>query len=136
MPLIGYFAGTLFAVRINKFDHWIAFALLAFVGGRMIHESFSKEEEKVNENPFRFVVMVMLAIATSIDSLVVGITFAFFKPNIYLTITIIGLITFCIAVLGVKAGNVFGRRYKSKAELIGGAMLVILGVKILLEHLF
>ena len=136
MPLAGYFAGTFFAVRIQQFDHWIAFALLAFIGGRMIYESFSKEEEKVKDNSFRFVTMLLLAIATSIDSLVVGITFAFLKTDIYLAIAIIGLITFCISVTGVKAGNVFGRRYKSKAEFTGGAMLIILGAKILIEHLF
>ena len=136
MPLTGYFAGTLFAVKIQRFDHWIAFILLAFIGGRMIHESFSKEEEKVKENSYRFVVMVLLAIATSIDSLVVGLTFAFLKTNIYFAIAIIGIITFCIAVMGVRVGHVFGRSYKSKAEFIGGAILVMLGMKILIEHLF
>jgi putative Mn2+ efflux pump MntP len=136
MPFIGYFAGTLFAYRIQQFDHWIAFVLLGFIGGKMIKESFSPEEEKAKENSFRFITMLLLAIATSIDALVVGVTFAFFEVNIYFVIIIIGLTTFSISILGVKIGNIFGKKYKSKAEFIGGAALVLLGVKIIIEHLF
>jgi putative Mn2+ efflux pump MntP len=133
MPLIGYFTGTLFAYRIQKFDHWAAFVLLGFIGGKMIKESFSKDKEKVKS--FRFITMLLLAIATSIDALVVGITFAFFAVNIYAAIIIIGLTTFFLSVLGVKIGNIFGEKNKQKAEFIGGTALVLLGAKILIEHL-
>jgi len=135
MPLIGYFAGINFASKIQHIDHWVAFVLLGIIGGKMIKESFSKEEQKVNDNPFRFMKMLLLAIATSIDALAVGITFAFFEVNIFMAIAIIGLATFCISIGGVKIGNIFGAKYKSKAEFTGGAILVILGLKILIEHL-
>jgi putative Mn2+ efflux pump MntP len=135
MPLIGYLAGTIFADKIQNLDHWIAFALLGIIGGKMIWESFSQDGKKVKENSFRFVTILLLAIATSIDALAVGVTFAFFEINIFLTIIIIGLITFCISIGGVKIGNLFGAKYKSKAEFIGGAVLLILGLKILVEHL-
>jgi len=135
MPLIGYFAGSLFAERIQKFEHWIAFGLLAIIGANMIKESFSKEEEKQDDNKFKFINMLLLAIATSIDALAVGVTFAFFQINIFAAIAIIGLTTFCISICGVKIGNIFGVKFKSKAELLGGIVLVALGLKILLEHL-
>ena len=135
MPLIGFFAGKFFADKIQSLDHWVAFVLLALIGGKMIWESFSKEGKKVNGNPFQFTKMLLLAIATSIDALAVGITFAFFRINIFSAIIITGLTTFCISIVGVKIGNVFGSKYKSKAEFIGGAVLIILGLKILLEHL-
>jgi len=136
MPLIGYFAGTFFSGYIQAFDHWIAFALLGLIGGKMIKESFSKKEEKINDNPFQCIKMLFLAIATSIDALAVGITFSFFEMNIFKTIIIIGIITFCISTVGVKIGNVFGTKFKSKAEFFGGVVLVILGIKILIDHLF
>jgi putative Mn2+ efflux pump MntP len=136
MPFIGYFAGTYFAKNIQFLDHWVAFVLLGFIGGKMIKYSFSKDEEKRDENPFVFMKMLLLAIATSIDALAVGITFAFFELNIFTAILITGLTTFCISTAGVKAGNIFGTRFKSKAEFIGGAVLVVLGLKILIEHLF
>jgi putative Mn2+ efflux pump MntP len=136
MPLTGYFAGTLFADKIMNVEHWVAFVLLGLVGGNMIRESFSKEEEKIHENPFNFIKMLLLAIATSIDALAVGVTFAFFQMNIFIAIMIIGLTTFIISIIGVKIGNIFGTKFKSKAEFVGGAVLVILGVKILIEHLF
>jgi len=136
MPLIGYFAGVCFADKIHSLDHWIAFVLLGLIGGKMIKESFSHEDEKVHENPFQFLKMLLLAIATSIDALAVGVTFAFFEINIFKTIIIIGLTTFCISVGGVKIGNLFGSKFRSKAEFIGGAVLVVLGIKILIEHLF
>ena len=135
MPLIGFFAGTFFANKIQSLDHWVTFVLLVIIGGKMIWESFSKEGKKVNEPSFKFIKMLLLAIATSIDALAVGITFAFFKINIFLAIIIIGLITFFISIAGVKIGNVCCVRFKSKAEFIGGAILVILGLKILVEHL-
>jgi putative Mn2+ efflux pump MntP len=135
MPLTGFFAGTIFADKIQSYDHWIAFILLGIIGGKMIWESLSKNEDKVKDNSFQFVTMLLLAIATSIDALAVGVTFAFFEINIFLAIIIIGLTTFCISIGGVKIGNIFGAKYKSKAEFIGGTVLVILGFKILIEHL-
>jgi putative Mn2+ efflux pump MntP len=133
MPFIGYFAGTRFAGKIQHFDFWIAFALLGFIGGKMIKDSFAKEEETAPS--FHFVKMLVLAVATSIDALAVGITFAFFAINIFIAILIIGLTTFCLSIVGVKIGNLFGARFKSKAELAGGIVLVLLGVKILIEGL-
>jgi len=135
MPFTGYYAGTLFADKIQNVEHWLAFLLLGFIGGKMMKDSFSKEEE-TKETSFGFFTMLLLAVATSIDALAVGVTFAFFRINIYAAIIIIGLVTFCISIAGVKIGNIFGMKYKSKAEFIGGAVLVILGIKILIEHLF
>ena len=135
MPLIGYFASIHFANKIHNSDHWVAFILLGFIGGKMIKDSFSKEEKKVNENPYILSTMLLLAIATSIDALAVGITFAFFKINIFMAIIIIGLTTFCISTGGVIIGSIFGEKFKSKAEFIGGIILIILGFKILIEHL-
>jgi putative Mn2+ efflux pump MntP len=136
MPLIGFFAGTYFTRYIQFLEHWVAFVLLGFIGGKMIKDSFSKGEEKRDENPFMFLKMLLLAIATSIDALAVGITFAFFELNIFTAILITGLTTFSISTAGVITGNIFGARFKSKAEFAGGAVLVALGVKILLEHLY
>jgi putative Mn2+ efflux pump MntP len=136
MPLIGFFVGLKFASSIQNLDHWIAFVLLAFIGGKMIKESFSKEEEKVNNNSFRFFRMLILAIATSIDALAVGVTFAFFEVNILKAIFLIGVTTFLISICGVKIGNIFGSKYKSKAEFAGGVILILIGAKILIEHLF
>jgi putative Mn2+ efflux pump MntP len=135
MPLIGYLAGINFVSKIQNLDHWIAFALLILIGGKMIKESFSKEKEKIKENPFRFLKMLLLAVATSIDALAVGITFAFFEVSILSTILIVGFTTFCISAIGVKIANIFGTKYKAKAEFIGGGVLIILGFKILIEHL-
>jgi len=136
MPFIGFITGTLFAHRVQQFEHWIAFALLGLIGGNMIKESLSKKEEKTEENPFHPVKMLILAVATSIDALAVGVTFAFFKINIIMALIIIGLTTFFISIAGVKIGNIFGAKYKSKAEFFGGVVLVLLGLKILIEHLF
>ena len=136
MPFIGYFAGSLFADKIMHFAHWVAFLLLCFIGVNMIKDSFSKGDEKETPNSFQFTKMLILAVATSIDALAVGITFAFFKVNIYISILIIGLTTFFISIGGVKIGNLFGMKFKSKAEFIGGSVLIILGFKILIEHLF
>lgn len=134
MPMIGYFLGTTFESLVTTFDHWIAFVLLSVIGGNMIKESFDKEEEKKNDN-VDFKTMIVLALATSIDALAVGITFAFLDVNLLLAISIIGIVTFIISMLGVKVGNKFGDRYQNKAELVGGIILVVLGIKILLEHL-
>ena len=134
MPVIGYFLGTTFEGLVTKFDHWIAFALLLAIGGSMIKEAFSKDEENKNDK-VDFKTMSVLALATSIDALAVGITFAFFEVNVLLAVTIIGLITFIISIIGVKIGNRFGDKFQSKAELMGGIILILLGIKILLEHL-
>ena len=134
MPLIGFFLAGLFAKYITAFDHWIAFFLLALIGGNMLRESFSKEEEKVDDS-FGFKAMLPLAVATSIDALATGISFAVVGANIWTAIALIGATTFLFSVAGVKIGNVFGEKYKSKAEFVGGLILVLIGVKILVEHL-
>ena len=134
MPLIGYFLGMTFESIVTTFDHWVAFALLTLIGGGMIKESFDDEDDKKNDR-VDFKTMVVFAKATSIDALAVGITFAFFDVNIVLAVSIIGIITFIISVLGVKIGNRFGDKYQNKAQLMGGIILVLLGFKILLEHL-
>lgn len=134
MPVIGYLLGVNFQEQIVSVDHWIAFILLGVIGFNMIKEAISKETEKSNDS-VKFKDMLILAIATSIDALAVGITFAFLKVNVGLAISLIGIITFVISMLGVKIGNVFGCKYEKKAEFAGGLILVILGIKILLEHL-
>ncbi|MDR0526640.1 MAG: manganese efflux pump MntP family protein [Spirochaetaceae bacterium] len=137
MPTIGFFAGTYFADKIQSFDHWLAFALLAVIGGKMIKDSLSKkEEERINKNVFQFVKMLVLAVATSIDALAIGITFAIFNVNILRAALITGLITFFVSMAGVKTGNIFGTKFKSKAECAGGSVLVLLGIKIIIEHVF
>ena len=134
MPVIGYFLGSTFENLVTKVDHWIAFILLAAIGANMIKEAFSNETEDENDN-VDFKTMIVLAIATSIDALAVGITFAFFEINLLLAISIIGITTFIISLLGVKIGNKFGSKYESKAEIAGGIVLILMGLKILLEHL-
>lgn len=151
MPLIGYFLGVQFQDKITSFDHWIAFILLGIIGFNMIKESREKEPssdlaakevsvEKVNsteveENPLRFKEMIVLAIATSIDALAIGVTFAFLKVDIIPAVSFIGVTTFVLSMIGVKIGNIFGAKYKSKAELAGGIILIAMGFKILIEHL-
>ena len=134
MPLIGYLLGINFQEKITSIDHWIAFILLGIIGINMIKEAISKDSEKQNDS-IKFKDMLILAVATSIDALAVGITFAFLKVNILLAISLIGIITFIISVFGVKIGNVFGDKYEKKAEFAGGIILILLGTKILLEHL-
>ena len=134
MPTIGFFLGSAFQSLITNIDHWIAFILLAIIGGGMIKESFEEDSENRNDD-VSFKTMILLAIATSIDALAVGITFAFLKVNLILAVSLIGIITFVIAVLGTKIGNRFGDKYKIKAEIVGGVILILLGLKILLEHL-
>jgi putative Mn2+ efflux pump MntP len=135
MPITGYFAGYYFASKVEEFAPWIAFVLLGIIGGNMIKESLSKKEEDLTENYFQLMKMLVLAIATSIDALAVGITFAFFRINIFEAAIIIGSITFVLSMVGVKIGSIFGTRFKSKAEFAGGLVLVLLGVKIVVEHL-
>ncbi len=137
MPTIGYFLGVYFANKIQFLDHWLAFVLLGFIGGKMIKDSVSKEKgKKPNGYSFGFAKIFVLACATSVDALAIGITFAFFKINIFMAILITGITTFSISTLGVKTGTILGEKCKSRAEFTGGAVLVILGMKILLEHLF
>lgn len=138
MPFIGWALGIQFQSHITNIDHWIAFVLLVFIGGKMIVEAVKPEEEEaveVMDPPLDIKEMFLLAIATSIDALAVGVTFAFLDYPIVEAISIIGVTTFVISVGGVYVGNFFGSRYKNKAELAGGLILVLLGVKILLEHL-
>jgi putative Mn2+ efflux pump MntP len=138
MPMIGYFTGFYFANRIQTLDHWIAFGLLSFIGGKMIKDSLSPEQgqEETEAYSFGFLKMLVLGLATSIDALAVGITFAFFQVRIFKAIAITGMVTLCIAMGGVKIGNIFGTRFKAKAELLGGIVLVLIGIKIVIEHIF
>lgn len=133
MPVIGYLLGFRFESVIESIDHWVAFVLLAFIGGNMIKESFGKGEE-LNDD-FGVKTMLLMAIATSIDALAVGITFAFLEVQILPAAGLIGVTTFLLSFVGIYIGNAFGTRYKSRAELAGGIILVVIGVKILLEHL-
>ena len=134
MPLIGYFLGIQFEAYITAYDHWIAFILLALIGGNMIKEALSGEEETADAS-LAVKIMLVLAIATSIDALALGVTFAFLQVNIWSAVGFIGVVTFAFSVAGLKIGNVFGTKYKSKAEFAGGLILILLGIKILLEHL-
>ena len=134
MPAIGYLLGTQFEKYITNIDHWIAFVLLFIIGGNMIKEALSKEEEDANDS-LAFKEMLLLALATSIDALAVGVNFAFLKVQIIPAVSFIGVITFTLSAIGVKIGNIFGSRYKSKAEFAGGIILILMGCKILLEHL-
>lgn len=133
MPLLGYLLGSSFAKYIEAFDHWVAFGLLGIIGFNMIRESRKKEEE-LNAS-FGFKVMLPMAVATSIDALAVGVSFAFMRVQIGWAVAFIGVTTFLLSAIGVKIGNHFGVKYKSKAELFGGVVLILLGIKILLEHL-
>lgn len=134
MPAIGYILGAQFQEAIASIDHWIAFVLLALIGGNMIHEALDNDEEEADAS-LDVKTMFLLAVATSIDALAIGITFAFLKVNIIPAVCFIGIVTFIISFAGVKIGNVFGARYKNKAEIVGGVILILLGLKILLEHL-
>lgn len=139
MPFIGWVLGSQFEQYITSIDHWIAFILLGFIGGKMVVEAIREKDEAVEvekmDPPLDFKEMFILAIATSIDALAVGITFAFLQVPIVEAISIIGITTFVISVIGVYVGNFFGNRYKKKAELAGGMILILIGLKILLEHL-
>lgn len=137
MPTVGFFIGLTFQSYIRRFDHWIAFALLALIGVNMIRESFDRKEEPVDAS-FGFRSMIVLAVATSIDALAVGVSFAMLfeaASEIVLPVLLIGSITFILSAVGVYVGNFFGTRFKSKAELAGGVILVLIGVRILIEHL-
>ena len=135
MPVLGWLLGRQFEALIKNVDHWIAFVLLALIGANMIREAVKNEEENLNDS-FSPKTMLPLAVATSIDALAVGVTFAFLDVMIVPAVSIIGVTTFIFSAAGVKIGNVFGAKYKSKAELVGGIVLVAMGIKISIEHLF
>lgn len=138
MPFAGWLLGSQFAGYIQSFDHWIVFILLALIGGNMVREALSPEEEEVScaiTTKPDYKQLFLMAVATSIDALAVGVTFAFFEVSIVPAISVIGCTTFCISLAGVAVGNYFGVRYKKRAEVTGGIILMLLGIKILLEHL-
>ena len=134
MPIIGYFLGAQFQEMIEAYDHWIAFGLLFLIGANMIREAVWGKEES-QDGSLGFKTMLLLAIATSIDALAVGVSFACIRVKLWSSVIVIGLTTFAFSVLGVKIGNVFGSKYEKSAEIIGGIMLILIGLKILLEHL-
>ena len=135
MPLLGYLLGVQFKDKITAIDHWIAFLLLGFIGVNMIKEAVQKDDEEETDDSLAQRDMLILAVATSIDALAAGITLAFLEVHIVPAVSFIGITTFILSVAGVKVGNVFGNRYKAKAELAGGIILILLGIKILIEHL-
>ncbi|AFS79019.1 hypothetical protein DUF204 [Gottschalkia acidurici 9a] len=140
MPLIGYFLGVRFQNKITSIDHWIAFILLLFIGLKMIRESRGcecgiEDDSKSIGDSLSFKSMSVLAVATSIDALAVGVTLAFLNVNITTAVLLIGIVTFVLSMFGVRIGNTFGNKFKTKAELIGGLILIFMGTKILFEHL-
>lgn len=135
MPLIGYFVGLTFADLVAGVDHWITFVLLGIIGGKMIKEAFEKDEDCEYDPDFSFKTMLMLAVATSIDALAVGVSLAFLGADIWISILVIGLMTAAFSAMGVQLGHIFGCKYKSKAEFAGGLILIAIGIKILLEHM-
>ena len=143
MPLIGYFVGTMFSAYITAFDHWVAFALLFIIGFNMLKEAFDKDEGcedgcsiDADTSSFGVKIMFTMAVATSIDACAVGITFALLPDvNIVLAVLFIGIVTFTLSAIGVKIGNIFGAKYRFPAQIAGGVMLILIGLKILLEHL-
>lgn len=140
MPLIGYFLGTAFEKYVTAVDHYIAFVLLAGIGANMIKEAFSKDQDECSDCSFGFKTMFIMAVATSIDALAAGISLAMDlngnNTYAYIAVLFIGIITFTLSAIGVKIGNIYGAKWKSKAEFSGGVILIILGAKILIEHLF
>ncbi len=135
MPVLGYLAGSTFAGIIESFDHWVAFALLGIIGGKMIYEAISKKEEESNiGNPLAIKTLTILAIATSIDALAVGVTFATISAPVLLSSAIIGIVTFAICMAGVYLGSCCGNIFGNKAEIAGGVILIFIGAKILIEH--
>lgn len=135
MPMAGYLLGIRFQQMITSVDHWIAFVLLCLIGGNMARESLKNEEGDGLDDSFDVKTMLMLAVVTSIDALAVGVTFAFLNVRIVPAVSFIGTVTFCLSAAGIKAGNLFGNKYESKAELAGGVILIVMGTKILLDHL-
>ena len=135
MPVVGYFLSSQFARFIGSVDHWIAFGLLFLIGANMIREAVAGKEDSKQTNALDFKTMLLLAVATSIDALAVGVSFACIQVELWSSVGLIGLTTFVFSVLGVKIGNVFGTKFKKNAEVFGGIILIIIGLKILLEHL-
>lgn len=137
MPLVGYILGMSFASLVKNIDHWIAFILLAFIGVNMIRESLQSGDECCENTKPDFSVreMLTMAIATSIDALAVGVSLAFLGVNVWAAVAVIGVVTMIFSMIGLKIGNIFGCRYKSKAEIFGGVILILIGLKILFEHL-
>lgn len=136
MPVAGYLAGKQFAGNIMQIDHWIAFVLLVMIGFNMLKEGISGDDEEEGESSFSFRELLVLAVATSIDALAVGVTFSFLNVNLAKAVTVIGCITFVISLAGVVIGSIFGDKLKDKAEIMGGLILIVLGCKILIQHLF
>lgn len=134
MPTLGYLLGTRFESYVNAIDHWIAFVLLALIGANMIREALSPDKDEADDST-DLKTMFLLAVATSIDALAVGVTYAFLQVRILPAVSFIGVVTLVLSIIGVKIGNVFGLKYKSKAEIFGGVILILMGLKILLEHL-
>ena len=134
MPIVGFLLGVSFASLVESFDHWIAFVLLGVIGSNMIRESLKGDECEIHPD-FSARAMFMLAIATSIDALAVGVSFAFLQIDILPAASIIGVTTFILSMIGLRIGNIFGCRFKSKAEFVGGVVLIIIGIKILAEHI-
>ena len=134
MRLLGFLLASSFAEYIIQYEHWIAFALLFLIGASMLREAFSKEKNEADAS-FSVKTMLLLAVATSIDALATGVSFAVTDTNIWLAVSIIGVTTFLFSAAGVKVGSIFGRKYQSKAEFLGGLILILIGVKILIEHL-
>ena len=135
MPLVGYFLGIHFAPIVECCDHWIAFVLLAIIGGKMIYDTLRGGEEDTTGADFRLRTMFVLAVATSIDALAIGISLAFLKVDIWSAVATIGVTTALFSAFGLHLGNIFGNRFEKKAQIAGGVILILLGVKILLEHL-
>ena len=136
MPLLGYFVGFRFASVVDSYDHWIAFSLLALIGGKMLYDTLSGgDDEEESDADFRFKTMFVLAVATSIDALAIGISLAFLKVDIWSAVAFIGITTAAFSAFGLRLGNIFGSRYKRPAEITGGVVLILIGTKILVEHL-
>ena len=135
MPIIGYLIGDRLHGYIEAVDHWVAFILLASIGVNMLKEAFSGKEEKPADASFGFKTMLIMAVATSIDALVVGVALAMEETNIWFAAAVIGVITFALSAVGVKLGSVFGKKYEKKARIAGGVILILIGLKVLLEHL-
>jgi manganese efflux pump family protein len=134
MPVIGWFAGSYLAGYIEQYDHWIAFGLLGFVGGKMLWESMQKAEKRSTADPTRGVMLMTLSIATSIDALAVGLTMAFLRVPVWLPSIVIGVVTACLSTIGIYFGSRIGNRWSHWAEIAGGVVLILIGVKILLSH--
>jgi len=135
MPFIGWYSGKQVVSYISEYDHWIAFGLLALLGLKMIAESFKKEEQKLGFNPLKIGILLGMAVATSIDALVVGVSFAFLETKIFWSVLVIGIITFLVSMIGMLFGKNAGARVGNKMEIVGGLILIGIGIKILLEHL-